>query len=206
MSTRDASATDHTASKRGVIIALAVLALVVGAAIIAYNLLAESAQSGGTNTASVSAHTDGGQAAADAVWLADYDATVFSDLGDATPLTKMGDGKPLVINFWATWCPYCIDEMGDFQSMYDDYGDRVSFAFIDATDGTRETIEEAKAWVDEHAYTMPFYYDINREAVSSFGISAFPTTVVVSAEGEILTISAGRIDADLMRSALDSLL
>ena len=197
------SAQSAPASKRGVAIAVAVLAVVICAAFIAYQALLGSAQSPESGESSPSTATTSGP---DALWLADFDATVYSELGDATPLTKISDGKPLVINFWATWCPYCIEEMGDFQVIYDEYSDRVSFAFVDATDGTRETIEDAKAWVDDHAYTLPFYYDIKREAVSAFGITAFPTTVVVSADGEILTISAGRIDAGLMRSALDSIL
>jgi len=130
---------------------------------------------------------------------------VLSALGDSTSLVKIADGKPLVINFWATWCPYCIQEMDDFQAIYDDYGDWVNFAFVDATDGVRETIEDARAWIEGHDYTLPFYFDTHYEAAGGFGVQAFPTTVVVAANGDILTISAGRIDPDLMRSALDSL-
>ena len=199
------SGSASSTSKRGVVIALVALVAAIGVALIAYNAVAGSVPPSGADAHdTVSTHGSDGDAYA--LWLADFDATVYSDLGDATPLTKLCDNRPLVINFWATWCPYCIDEMGDFQAIYDDYSDRVAFAFVDATDGNRETVEDAKAWVDKHDYTLPFYYDIKREAVANFGISAFPTTIVVSPDGEILTISSGRINADKMRSALDSLL
>lgn len=191
--------------KRGVVMALVALVAVLVAAAVGYQVLAGSASVGpAANNANAPSSAAAGDE--DALWLADFDATVYSDLGDATPLTKLADGRPLVINFWATWCPYCIDEMDDFQAIYDDYSDRVAFAFVDATDGNRETIEDAKAWVESHSYTLPFYYDIQRQAVAAFGIGAFPTTVVVAPDGEILAISSGRIDDALMRSALDSLL
>lgn len=138
--------------------------------------------------------------------LADYDVTVYTEFGDARTLTQIANGKPLVMNFWATWCPYCVQEMDDYQHIYDDYADRVSFAFIDCADGQRETVDDGARWLFDNEYTLPAFYDTTQQAQYAFGASALPTTVVVSAEGEILTVSAGAIDADLMRSALDSLL
>lgn len=199
----EASSAAQGSHKGGAIVAFSLLVAVVVVAVLAYNLLADDARAGSGSQMPASSASSGD---ASALWLSDFDATVYSDLGDATPFTKLADGRPLVINFWATWCPYCLDEMDDFQAIYDDYADRVSFAFVDATDGVRESIEDARAWVDENGYTLPFYYDIQREAVQAFGVSAYPTTVVVAPSGEILAISPGRIDADLMRSALDSLL
>lgn len=42
--------------------------------------------------------------------------------------------KPTVVNFWATWCPYCLREMEAFQSMYERYGDRVNFVMLNVAD------------------------------------------------------------------------
>ena len=142
----------------------------------------------------------------DVVLLADHDATVYTDLGEPLPLSVIADGKPLVINFWATWCPYCVDELPDFQGIVADYGDRVNFAFVDVDDGRREKAEDAAAWLVEQGFDdLPAYYDTSQEASATFGAYALPTTVVVSAEGEILTVSAGRIDATLLRGALETL-
>jgi len=188
------------ANRRGVVIALAILVAVLVGAWFAYGTLAGQAEPGDAAAAQATASSD-----ENLPHLEDYDAQVLSALGDSTSLVKIADGKPLVINFWATWCPYCIQEMDDFQVIYDDYGDWVNFAFVDATDGVRETIEDARAWIEERDYTLPFYFDTRYEATGGFGVQAFPTTVVVAANGDILTISAGRIDPDLMRSALDSL-
>ncbi|HQE70073.1 MAG TPA: TlpA disulfide reductase family protein, partial [Atopobiaceae bacterium] len=50
----------------------------------------------------------------DPIMLADYDARIYTEQGDMIALSEIADGKPLVINFWATWCPYCVQELPDF--------------------------------------------------------------------------------------------
>lgn len=138
--------------------------------------------------------------------LADYDARVYTGQGDPATLSEIADGKPLVINFWATWCPYCVQELPDFQEIYRAYGDRVSFAFVDVADGTRETAEGAAAWLADNGFDdLPVYYDNDLEAATMYGARSLPTTVLVSADGEILAVSAGMIDPVLLRDALDSL-
>jgi thiol-disulfide isomerase/thioredoxin len=142
----------------------------------------------------------------DAPMLKDYDATVYTDANEAVTLSQIADGEPLVMNFWATWCPYCVQEMPDFQQLYAEYGDRVSFAFIDVTDGSRETFDAAKSWLSENGLDdLPAYYDLDLDASAKFGARALPTTVVVSAEGQILGAASGRIDPERMRTTLDSL-
>ena len=142
----------------------------------------------------------------DAIMLADHDTTVYTDLGEPVSFADIANGRPMVINFWATWCPYCVDELPDFQKIVSDYGDQVSFAFVDAADGQRERAEDARQWlVDQGFDDLLDYYDRDMTAVVSFGVYAYPTTVIVSADGEILTISAGRIDAALLRAELNKL-
>ena len=186
-------------SKGGVIAAAAILVAVLLLAWVGYGMLAGQAGEPSGSSA------NGATQEQDALQLALFDATVYDDDNAPVTLTALAGDKPLVINFWATWCPYCLQEMGDFQAIYDDYNGKVNFAFIDATDGHRETVEMARAWMADNGYTLPVYYDADLEAVSAFGLQAYPTTVVVSAQGEVLTISSGVIDPDRMRAALDSL-
>lgn len=145
-------------------------------------------------------------AADDAIMLADHDTTVYTDLGEPISFADIANGRPMVINFWATWCPYCVDELPDFQKIVADYGDRVAFAFVDVADGQRERADDARQWLIDNGFDdLPDYYDRNMAAATSFGVYAYPTTVIVSAEGEVLTISAGRIDAALLRGTLNQL-
>lgn len=201
-----------SASKRGVLIAALALAVVLVVGVFAYNTVVsttgtrpeartaqESSQTAGQGTAS-------GTSQGNRRMLADYDAEVYTRDGTPVRMTDIADGKPLVVNFWATWCPYCIQEMGDFQKIYDDYGDRVSFAFVDCADGKRETVEAAAAWLQDNGYDLPDYYDTTQKCQLAFGASALPTTAVVAADGEIVAVSAGAIDPALMRGALEQLL
>ena len=189
----------------GPLFVLAALVAVLGVAFVGHNLLAkrqvstvprEAAQAG----EAASAATD------DVYLLADYDATVYTDLGEPLKLSAIAGGKPLVVNFWATWCPYCVDELPDFQQIVNDYGDRVSFAFVDVADGQRERADDAQAWLADNRFDdLPDYYDTSLEATTTFGVYSYPTTVLVSAEGEILSVSPGRIDPILLRGSLEQL-
>lgn len=138
--------------------------------------------------------------------LADFDATVYTLDGEPVSLTQIADGKPIVLNFWATWCPYCVQEMPDYLEIYREYGDRVSFVFIDATDGRRETVEIASKWLDDNGFAeLPGYYDTDYSAITTLGIISFPTTAVFSADGELVAAGTGAIDPAGMRALLDEL-
>ena len=143
---------------------------------------------------------------ADGAMLSELDVTVYTSKGKARKLSRIADGKPLVLNFWASWCPYCVDEMPDFQHIYREYNKKISFAFVDVADGERETVKSARKWLKEQEIDdLPIYFDTSLEAATVFGAHALPTTVLVSEEGEVLTVSAGRIDPAQMRVTLEGL-
>ena len=80
---------------------------------------------------------------------------------------KLSDfrGKPTVVNFWATWCGYCKQEMPDFEEVYLEMGDEVNFLMVNMTDGSRETVEMASTYIADSGYTFPVYYDTQMEAM-----------------------------------------
>lgn len=138
--------------------------------------------------------------------MAELPLQVETNDGMATDLAAIADGKPLVVNFWATWCSYCMDEMPEFQRIVAEYGDRVSFAFIDQTDGKRETVEGVRAFVDENGMQdLPIYYDPVDDSMSVFGVASIPVTIVFDSEGRIVEYRDGVIDAGQMRALLDTL-
>lgn len=115
-------------------------------------------------------------------------------------------GKPVVMNFWATWCGYCKEEMPDFQEAFDEYGDKVNFLFINSTDGQRETREKATAYLDEQGYTLPAYYDEDLEAVYTYSVNSLPTTILLDKEGRIAGYAPGLMPKETLVQALDILL
>ena len=62
----------------------------------------------------------------------------------------------MVLNFWATWCYYCKEEMPDFDEASKLYPD-VQFLMVNATDGVRETVDAAKKYVEENGFDFEVF-------------------------------------------------
>ena len=115
------------------------------------------------------------------------DFTVFDSDGNEVRLSDM-EGKPVIINFWASWCGFCIEEMPDFEEMYLRYRDDIHFMMINATHTNGETQDVAKRYIADNGYTFPVYYDTNQDAVYKFAISSFPATFFV--DSSIISLGA----------------
>lgn len=100
-------------------------------------------------------------------------------------------GKPVILNFWATWCPPCRSELPAFDKLYRQYGNEVSFMMIDLTDGYRETVEGVKKFISENGYTFPVYYDTEGSAAEAYNVSSIPFTVAVGRNGNIVGTHLG---------------
>lgn len=199
--------------KKTLIIIAVVLVVVVAVASVAYGALAGSKGSSlmsgaGSDQASGSETAQGEDpeaTAEDDEPVKAPDFTVEDQSGQQVSLSSFA-GKPVVINFWTSWCTYCKQEMPMMQTVWEEYGDQVQFMMIDATTESRETREAAEASIAEGGYTMPFYFDAYGQALSAYAVRGFPTTIVVSAEGTVIGYVSGVVEQEALTSALDSLL
>ena len=111
-------------------------------------------------------------------------------------------GKPIVLNFWASWCGPCKMEMPDFNEKYLEIGDEVQFLMINATGG-RETPASAKEFLASTDYTFPVFFDMAQEASAVYGIYSLPTTYFIDAEGYLVARAMGAIPAETLQRGID---
>ena len=130
------------------------------------------------------------------------DFTVYDGDGNAVHLSDF-KGKPVVLNFWASWCGPCKMEMPDFNEKHQQLGEDVQFLMINLTDGTTETVEGASAFIASQGYTFPVFYDTSSMAAAMYGISAIPATFFIDAEGHAIAQATGAISGETLQQGID---
>lgn len=131
--------------------------------------------------------------------LTAYDFTVYDADGNAVTLSSFA-GKPVVVNFWATWCGYCVEEMDGFEEMYRRYGDEVQFLMVNTDDGARR----GEAFLEAKGYTFPSFYDNDAAAVRAYAVRSIPRTLFIDAEGRLVHDRPGMMDASQLEMYMQS--
>lgn len=129
------------------------------------------------------------------------DFTVYDGDGNAVHLSDYV-GKPVVMNFWASWCGPCQMEMPDFQAKHEELGGEVQFLMINMTGG-RETLDSAQKFIAEQGYTFPVFYDTDSDAAITYGAYSLPTTYFIDAEGNAVAQATGAINGEILQTGID---
>ncbi len=116
------------------------------------------------------------------------------------------DGKILIINFWATWCPPCREEIPEFIHLQEEYAEKgVQFLGV-----ALQTAEEVQPFYDEHGMNYPSLVgqqDVVKVAKAYGNVAgALPYSVIISPSGKIEFTKRGPLDTETARKVIDSLL
>ena len=130
------------------------------------------------------------------------DFTVADGAGNSVNLSDYF-GKPIVLNFWASWCGPCQSEMPHFQAAYEELGEDVQFLMVNMTTSSRETLEDAQSYLAEAGYTFPVLFDTESSAAIAYGVYSLPTTYFIDAEGYGTAYATGAIDEATLQKGID---
>ena len=174
--------------KKNILIIVLVIVLLIGGAAFLYQRL-----SGGKNH--ISADQNGEQAPAAAP-----EFTVTDTDGNPVSLQDLR-GKPVILNFWASWCGYCVKEMPHFEDVYRQYGDRIHILMVNV----QESSETANAFIEKAAYTFPVYLDSSGSAAAAYGATGLPATFFIDAEGNAVAQARGALTRETLQQGVDLL-
>ncbi len=133
------------------------------------------------------------------------DFKFYGTYGTAYKLSNF-EGQPVVINFWASWCPPCRQEMPHFDEAYQTYKNEVVFLMVDLVDGKRETETSGQEYVTQEGFSFPIYLDKDNQAGLIYGISTIPTTLFVDAEGYISQGYRGPVTTKTLEKEIQKIL
>jgi len=109
------------------------------------------------------------------------------------------EGELIILNFWATWCTYCEQEMPLLDALHQQEG--ISVIAIDVG----EDADTVQKYVDRYGYEMDFYLDEENELASTFGVSAFPTSIFIGPDFEYYYTYPGMLTEEYLTQLLDAI-
>jgi cytochrome c biogenesis protein CcmG/thiol:disulfide interchange protein DsbE len=114
-------------------------------------------------------------------------------------------GRPLVINYWTTWCVPCKQEMPILEELNKEYAAKgIVFLSVNAID--QDSLDKVQALVAEMGLSFPVMLDKGHQFADEYQAIFFPTTFIVDAKGVIREVNLGDSTEEELRSSLERLL
>jgi len=108
-------------------------------------------------------------------------------------------GRPVIVNFWASYCEPCRDELDAFTKIAPAYGSSVGLVTVDD-----ETPGNARAFLAAHGYALPLVEDPQRAIFGLYAVVPIPVTVVVGSSGAVSKVIVGEMGWDELRADIDA--
>jgi thiol-disulfide isomerase/thioredoxin len=123
-------------------------------------------------------------------------------LYDGTPARFDDFDGPLIVNFWASWCPACVVELPDFQAVSEAFADEVTFIGMNVLPDDRVS---AETLIEQTGVRYQLAEDDGGALYAEFGGIAMPTTVFLDADGNVVEVHSGTLFEDDLRERISEL-
>jgi thiol-disulfide isomerase/thioredoxin len=110
-------------------------------------------------------------------------------------------GRPVVLNFFGSWCPPCVRELPALEAMAQRYRGRVQFVGVTFND----TREAARSLLDRAGVTYPAAFDAKSDLAYDYGIQGMPTTLFIGPDGNLLEGRKGEFSEPQLQAVIDRL-
>jgi len=131
-------------------------------------------------------------------------AISLPDLRDPTQRVELESlrGRPVVVNFWASWCVPCRKEMPGFEAAHQRFGDSVAFLGVNHQDGRTP----ARELMRQTGVTYPSGSDPEGRVATDYGLRGMPSTVFISSSGQIVASRTGELSRSQLEEMIEKLL
>jgi len=123
--------------------------------------------------------------------------------GDTVTLSSL-EGKKVLVNFWASWCGPCLDEMPEIEEIHQEYGDNVEILAVNMT-VTEKNVEAVEKFVEEHGLSFPILLDESNKTNSTYEVLSLPTSYFIDTEGIIRHKYIGAMTLEYIKEQLNEL-
>lgn len=110
------------------------------------------------------------------------------------------NGKPVLINFWASWCGPCRKEAPDLVRLYEKYKDQIEFLAVNAT--SDDSLKDAESFVKEFKLPFPVLLDEQGIVSALYKVQSYPITYFVDKNGTIFEINLGITSANALEQTI----
>lgn len=148
-------------------------------------------------------YNDNGEVGKDPLLAPDF--TLKDQYGKIHTLSEY-KGKIVFLNFWATWCPPCREEMPNIEEIYkknnSNENELVILGVAMPNIGREGSVNNIKAFLKDKEYTFPVVFDEDGKLMNDYFINAFPTTYIIGKDGRIVNFIPGAMDKEVMEAII----